>query len=152
MTRTERNPYQRLTLLNGLVAAFIWTGNGLRAVLSDNEPSGRALFACAAWVLAGFALGSVTWLLAAPRRVKSPAGAVMFAGMRAPNALLGIMLVGLAAGVILDPSPSAWGWASLVAGSLLGGVSLGIAFMAFAQPDAPSVASGQPTGASQPGG
>jgi hypothetical protein len=138
MTRLERQPHQRLTLVFGLVAAFAWTSLGLRAIVTDNDPSSRALFACAALVLAGVALGSVVWILAAPRRAKQrPVDAVMRAESKAPNALLGIMLIGLGADSILDPSPDVRGWTFLVATSLVGGLNLGVAFMGFADQASP---------------
>ena len=152
MKRIDRQPYQWLTLGIGLVAALTWTSLGLRAIVPGNDPSSRALFACAALVLAGFAVGSVTWILAAPRRATRPADAVVLAEMKAPNALIGIMLIGLGADTILDPSPNAWGWTLLVATSLVGGLSLGVVFMAVAQQAAPSAASRQPTGAPQSDG
>jgi hypothetical protein len=153
MTRLERQPHQRLTLVIGLVAALTWTFLGLRAIVADNDPSSRALLACAALVLAGVALGSVVWILAAPKRAKQrPAHAVILAEMRAPNALLGIMLIGLGADSILDPSPGALGWTFLVAASLVGGLNLGIAFMGFADQASRSAASRQATGAPQSGG
>jgi hypothetical protein len=96
------------------------------------------LFACAALVLAGVALGSVVWILAAPRRAKQrPVDAVMRAESKAPNALLGIMLIGLGADSILDPSPDVRGWTFLVATSLVGGLNLGVAFMGFADQASP---------------
>lgn len=138
MTRVERQPHQRLTLFTGLVAALIWTSHGLRAIFTDNDPSGRALFACAALVLAGVALGSMVWVLAAPKRAKQrPVDAVMRADSKAPNALLGIMLIGLGADSILDPSPDVWGWTFLIAASLVGGLNLGVAFMGFADKASP---------------
>jgi hypothetical protein len=138
MTRLERQPHQRLILLSGLVAALIWTSLGIRAIVTDNDPSSRALFACAALVLAGVALGSVVWILAAPRRAKQRAvDAVMRSESKAPNALLGIMLIGLGADSILDPSPDVWGWTLLVATSLVGGLNLGVAFMGFADHSSP---------------
>lgn len=152
MTRIERQPYQWLTLGIGLVATLTWTSLGLRALVTDNDPSSKALFACAALVLAGFALGSVTWILAAPRRAKRPAYAMMLVEMKAPNALLGIMLIGLGADSILDPSPNGWGWTLMVAASLVGGLNLGVVFMGFAHQAAPSAASRQSTGASQSDG
>jgi hypothetical protein len=134
VTLLERQPHQRLILLSGLLAALIWTSQGLRAIFTDNNPSSRALFACAALVLAGVALGSVVWILAAPKRAKQrPIDAVMRAEMKAPTALLGIMLIGVGADAILDPSPDAWGWTFLVVASLVGGMNLGVAFMGFAE-------------------
>lgn len=153
MTRLERQPHHRLILLIGLVAAITWTSLGLRAIVTDNDPSSRALLACAALVLAGVALGSVFWIFAAPKRAKQrPAHAVILAEMRAPNALLGIMLIGLGADSILDPSPSALGWTFLVATSLVGGMNLGVAFMGFADQATPSAAARQSTSAPQSGG
>jgi hypothetical protein len=146
MPRLERQPHQRLILLNGLLAALVWTSQGLRAIFTDINPSGRALFACAALVLAGVALGSVVWILAAPKRAKQrPVDAVMRAEKIAPNALLGIMAIGVGADSILTSSPDAWGWTLLVVTSLAGGMNLGVAFMGFAEhasprADEPSVA------------
>lgn len=138
MTRTARQPHEWLTLGVGLVAALIWTSRGLHAIVMDNDLSIKALFACTALVLAGFALGSVTWILAAPRRAKrSAAESVVLAQMEAPSRLLGIMIIGLGASAILDPSPSAWGWVLMVAASLVGGLNLGVAFMVSAGQTAP---------------
>ncbi len=55
--RTGGSPGRRI------VAALIWTSRGLHAIVMDNGPSIKALFACTALVLAGFALGSATWIL-----------------------------------------------------------------------------------------
>jgi hypothetical protein len=87
--------------------------------------------------------GGVIWLLAALLVLASAAliavGAPtwwwvkMRAETKAPTALLGIMLIGVGADAILDPSPDAWGWTFLVAASLLGGMNLGVAFMGFAE-------------------
>lgn len=150
MTRTKRQPYHWLTLGIGLIAALTWTSLGLRAIVPGNDPSSRALLVCAALVLAGFALGSVAWILAAPRRAKRPAD--VLAEMKAPQALLGIMAIGVGADSILDPSPSAWGWTLLVAASLVGGLNLGGVFMAFAQQAAPATLTRQSTGAPQSDG
>ena len=140
MTRLERQPHQRLTLFTGLVAALVWTSLGLRAIFTDHDPSSRALFACSALVLAGVALGSMFWVLAAPKRAKQrPVDAVMRAESKAPNALLGIMLIGMGADSILDPSPSAWDWTLLAVTSLAGGINLGIAFMGLADHASPRV-------------
>jgi hypothetical protein len=147
MTCTARQPYKWLTLVTGLLAALIWASLGLRAVVMENDPSGKALFACAALVLAGFALGSATWILNAPRRAKRPPDPMMLADMKAPSVLLGIMLIGLGAGPMLDPSPGAWEWALMVAASLVGGLNLGVAFMGFADQGAPNDASHQSMGA-----
>jgi hypothetical protein len=124
MTRLERQPHQRLSLFVGLVAALIWTSLGLRVIVTDNDASSRALFACVALVLVGVALGSMVWILAGPKRTKQrPVDAVMRAETKALNALLGIMLIGLGADSILNPSPDAWGWTLLVATSLVGGIT-----------------------------
>jgi hypothetical protein len=140
MPRLERQPHQRLILLSGIVAALVWTSQGLHAIFTDTNPSGRALFACAALVLAGVALGSVVWVLAAPKRAKQrPADAMMRAETKAPNALLGIMAIGVGADSILDPSPSAWDWTLLAVTSLAGGINLGIAFMGLADHASPRV-------------
>ena len=147
MTRTARQPCKWLTLGVGLVAALIWTSLGLRAIVMDNDPSNKALFACAALVLAGFALGSATWILTAARRAKRPADAVMLAEMKASFAMLGVMLIGLGADPILDPSTSAWGWISLVFASLVGGMNLSIAFLGIADQPAASDAPRQSMGA-----
>ena len=147
MTRTACPPYKWLTLGVGLVAALIWTSLGLRAIVMDNDPSSKALFACTALVLAGFAVGSTTWILTAPRRAKRPADAVMLAEMKASFAMLGIMLIGLGADPILDTSTSAWGWVSMVFASLGGGMNLSIAFMGIADQSATSDAPRQSTGA-----
>ena len=153
MTRLERQPHQRLTLVIGLVAAFTWTPLGIRAIVTDNDPSSRALFACAALVLAGVALGSVFWILAAPKRAKQrPVDAVMRAETKAPNALLGIMVIGLGANSgfwILHRTRGAGRY--LVATSLVGGMNLGVAFMGFADHASPranvpsAIRSGFPT-------
>jgi hypothetical protein len=63
---------------------------------------------------------------------------------------VGIMLIGLGANAILDPSPDVWGWTLLVATSLVGGLNLGVTFMAFAdhaspRTDEPSARSNFPT-------
>lgn len=147
MTPTARQPHQWLTLVVGLVAALVWTSRGLQAIVMDNDPSTKALFACTALVLAGFAIGSVTWILTAPRRAKrSAADAGMTAEMKAPSALLGIMVIGLGASTILDPSPNVWGWALMVAASLVGGLNLGLASMWSVDQAASSDAPRQPTG------
>lgn len=143
MTRIARQPYQWLTLSFGLVAALVWGSLGLRVIGMDSDPSGKALFACTALVLAGFALGSVAWILAAPRRAKRPADAVLLAEMMAPSALMGITLIGLGASPIVDPSTSLWGWVLLVGASLVGGLNLGVSFMGLADQTASSVASRQ---------
>ena len=153
MTRTARQPHEWLTLGAGLVAACMWASLGLRAIVMDSDPSVKALFACAALVLVGFALGSVTWIVTAPKRAKRPpADAVVLAEMKAPFAMLGIMLVGAGASPIVDPTTSAWGWALMVAASLVGGLNLGVAFMGIADQAAPSDAPRQSTVAPQSGG
>jgi hypothetical protein len=103
-------------------------------------------------VLAGVALGSVVWILAAPKRAKQrPVDAAMRAETKAPNALLGVMAIGVGADSILDPSPDAWSWTLLVVTSLVGGMNLGVAFMGLAdhaspRADEPSaVRNGSPT-------
>ncbi|MBY9076633.1 hypothetical protein K1X13_17500 [Nocardioides sp. WL0053] len=152
MTRTARQPHEWLTLGAGLVAASMWASLGLRAIVMDSDPSVKALFACAALVLVGFALGSVTWIVIAPKRAKRPpADAVVLAKMKAPFAMLGIMLVGSGASPIVDPTTGAWGWALLVAASLVGGLNLGVAFMGIAEQGAPSDAPRQSTVAPQSG-
>ena len=148
MTRTARQPHKRLTLGVGLVAALIWTSLGLRAIVMDNDPSTKALFAFVAMVLAGFAVCSATWILTAARRAARPADAVMLAEMKATFAMLGVMLIGLGADPILDRSTSVWGWISLVFASLGGGMNLSIAFMGIADQPAASDGRRQATGAS----
>ncbi len=69
----------------------------------DSDPPIKALFACPALMLAGFALGSVTWILSAPRRAKASAADA------------------------LDASPNAWDWGLMVVASLAGGLNLGVA-------------------------
>ena len=149
MTRTTPQPNQWLTLGIGLVATLIWTSLGLRAIVTDNDPSFKAIFACAALVLAGFALGSAMWILTAARRAKRPADAAMLAEGKTFLAMLGIMAIGLGAPPILDPSTSAWGWTLLVAASLVGGLNLGVSFMGFADQAAVSGAPRQSIGAPQ---
>ena len=85
MTRTARQPHEWLTLGAGLVAACMWASLGLRAIVMDSDPSRQALFACAALVLVGFALGSVTDRDCAKRAKRPPAGAVVLAEMKAPS-------------------------------------------------------------------
>ena len=148
MTRTARQPHRWLTLGIGGVAALIWTSRALSAIVMDHDPSTKALFACAALVLAGFALGSVTWILAAPRRAKrSAADGGVPVETTAPTALLGVMVIGLGASTILDSSPNVWGWTLLVAASLVGGLNLGVAFMGAVDDVAPSDAPRQRTAA-----
>jgi hypothetical protein len=119
----------------------------------DGDPSVKALFACAALVLVGFALGSVTWIVTAPKRAKRPpVDTVVLGERKAPMAMLGIMLIGSGASPIVEPSASAWGWALMIAASLVGGLNLGVAFMGIAAQAVPSVAPRQPTVAPPPGG
>lgn len=121
-------------LIIGLAAAFAWTSLGLRAIVTDSAPSGRALFVCAALVLAGLALGWMVWIITEPKRAKQGAAdATVRAESEAPHALLGIMVIGMGADPILNPSPDAWAWALLVIASLAGGMNLAVAFMWFAQ-------------------
>lgn len=135
------------------MATCIWASLGLRVIVMDSDPSIRALFACAALVLVGFAVGSVTWIVTAPKRAKRPlTDSVVLAEMKAPFAMLGIMLVGSGASPIVDPSTSVWGWALMVAASIVGGLNLGVAFMGIADQAAPSDASRQSSAAPWAGG
>ena len=152
MTPIARQKYQWLTLGVGLVAALVWTSLGVRAIAMDNDPSIKALFACAALVLAAFTLGSATWILTASRRAKRTGGAAALAEMPAPSAMLGIMVIGAGADPILNPSTSAWSWALMVIAALAGGLNLGVAFMGIVDREATSGAAGQPTAAPQSDG
>ncbi len=152
MTRIARSQHELLTLVVGLVAALVWTSLGVRAIAMDTDPSAKALFACLALVLAAFALGSATWTLTASRRAKRPGWAAASAQMRAPSAMLGIMVIGLGADPILDPSTNAWGWTFMVIAALAGGLNLGVAFMGIVDQAATSDAAHQPTAAPQSDG
>ena len=117
----------------------MWASLALRAISTDGDPSTTALFTCAAVVLAGFALGAVTWLLAAPQRAKRSASeATALREMQAPFVMLGIAFVGIGASPILDASPGTWGWTTLIGGSLVGGLNLGLAFIRGAEQAEPS--------------
>lgn len=74
----------------------------------------------------------------------------MLAEMRAPIAMLGIMVMG--ASPVMAASPNAWDCALMVVTTLAGGLDLGIAFMGFADQAALSDAPRQPVGAPQSDG
>jgi len=137
----------------GLVAALIWGSLGLRAVVMNNDPSTRALVLCAALVAVGFALGPAFWMLTAPIRARRPPSeAAMFAEMKVPNAMLGLMVIGVGASPIVDASPNAWDWALMALTSLAGGLNLSVSFLTS---DGHATSSGQPnhaTGAPQSDG
>jgi hypothetical protein len=106
----------------------------VRAIVMHHDPSLKALPACAALVLAGFALGSVIWVLSSEKRAKRPPGdAVMRAEMRPTFAMLGLMAIGLGANQTMDPSPDVWAWGLIAVASLAGGLNLGVAFMISAE-------------------
>lgn len=138
MTLASRSPYELLTVFAGSVAGFIWASLGVRALVMDEGPSTRALFACAATVLVGFALGSVMWVLMEPQRRRRPAEAASRAEMRGAHTMLGVMAVGLGASAILEPSPGVWDWGLMVVAALAGGLNLGVSFMAIAAPPSAS--------------
>lgn len=151
MPRDAREPYTWLAVGVGLVAALIWASLGVRAVAIDNDPSMRALVVCATLVVVGFALSPTFWMLTAQIRARRPSSeAAMLAEMKAPIAMLGVMVIGLGASPVLDASPNGWDWALMVVTSLAGGLDLGIAFMGFT--DQAAAAPHQSTGAPQSGG
>ena len=78
----------------------------------------------------------------------------MFAEMKVPNVMLGIMVIGVGASPIVDASPNAWDWALMALTSLAGGLNLSVSF-GFLTIDGHGASSGQPnhaTGAPQSDG
>lgn len=148
MTRDARGPYGWLAVGIGLVAAVIWASLAVRAVVMNNEPSSRALVVCAALVAVGLALGPAYDRLTAPLRARRPPSeAAMLAKMKVPNAMLGIMVIGMGASHIVDASPNAWDWALMAFTSLAGGISLSVSFLIdghAASPGQPNHAAGAP--------
>ena len=147
MTRTARRPHQWVIVATGLVAVLIWSSVAVRALVMDQEPSAKTLLACTALVLVGFVLGPVTWILSSSRREKRPAGeSRLLEEMKATYAMLGIMLIGLGAGALADPSPSAWDLALMAITSLVGGLNVGVSFIMIAAPgDASGSSTSSPT-------
>ncbi len=127
MPQSARRPHEWLTLGGGLVTAAVWASNGARAVFAD-DLAVQALFAWVAFTLAGLALGVVLSVLAAPRRARLRQrghGGLAVTDLATPLLLLGLLSIGGAADPIFDVSSDAWSWASLIAGSVIGGLLLG---------------------------
>lgn len=130
MPRAARSPHDWLILVMALFAVLIWGSRALEAILMAREPSGRALFACVALVIAGFLVGMMAWILGAPKRARRPrAEGLAVADDKALFPVLALGTIGLGTSPIVDASTGAWGWAGMIGLSLVGGMHLGIFVM-----------------------
>lgn len=131
MPRDARSPQARLLLLVATLAAVVWASQAVRVLVADREPSVRALVACVATVLLGFALGGLVWVLSAPVRVaRPPAAASDVHELRGSLVFLALALIGLGATPLTAASTTTVEWVLMVAGALVGGLLLGVAHAA----------------------
>lgn len=124
----RRQPGTWVTVLAGLVAVWLWGSNAFRAAFGEGDLSTRALFTYFSLVLIGLAIATLLYaLMSSVRAIWHDSHAIATV---ADQFLLSLMVLGFGAGPVLSTSPGAWDWAILVLGSLVGGLTLGAAFVA----------------------